>query len=53
MEDNLQEMIDKIDFQHECHMDVPGNFGRSMNISMSEAFLFRRLLSEEMKREKS
>lgn len=42
-----EEIIKKIDFADECNKEVAGNFGRTMNITMEEAFLFKQLLEQQ------
>ena len=46
--DKYKEVIKKIDLSHEINMDIGGNFGRTMTITMSEAFLFKKLLKEKL-----
>lgn len=43
-----EEIIKKIDFADECNKDVAGNFGRTMTITMEEAFLFKQLLEKQV-----
>lgn len=44
----IKKIIKRIEFTHECHLQVGGNYGRTMHITMQEAFLFQRLLEKEL-----
>ena len=44
-----EEIIKKIDLANESHKSIGGNFGRTMTITMDEAFLFKRLLEKRIK----
>jgi hypothetical protein len=46
--DNYNEIIKKIDFADECNKEVAGNFGRTMTITMEEAFLFKSLMKDKV-----
>ena len=44
--DAKEGLLKKIEQANERHSEIGGNFGREMTITMSEAFLVRRLISE-------
>jgi len=42
-----EEIIKKIDIADERHKGIAGNFGRTMTITMEEAFVFKQLLEQQ------
>ena len=43
-----KKIIKRIEATHECQLKISGNYGRTMSITMQEAFLFQRLLEKEL-----
>ena len=46
--DNYREIIKKIEQSDECNKEIGGNFGRTMTITMADAFLCKQLLEEKV-----
>ncbi|MDA3856296.1 MAG: hypothetical protein PF569_08615 [Candidatus Woesearchaeota archaeon] len=45
---NYNEIIEKINLSDRINRTISGNFGRTMTITMDEAFLFKILLQERL-----
>lgn len=41
-----EQIIDKINRSHEQHLEIAGNFGRDMNITMEEAMYIKGVLEK-------